>query len=60
VDAADRLGNVAQLRALQAAGWHGPVSFEAFAPETHASQDPVGDLRRSMDFIADQMALKAA
>jgi predicted xylose isomerase-like sugar epimerase len=36
------------------------VSFEAFAPETHASKDPVGDLRRSMDFIRAQVALQAA
>jgi 2-keto-myo-inositol isomerase len=56
----DRLGNVQQLRALEAAGWHGAVSFEAFAPETHASKDPVGDLRRSMDFIRAQVALQAA
>lgn len=60
VGAEDRLGNVAQLRALEAAGWHGPVSFEAFAPETHAARDPVGDLRRSMDFIREQMARQAA
>lgn len=60
VDGADRLGNVAQIAALQAAGWHGPISFEAFAPETHALPDPVGALRRSMDFIAAQLAAKAA
>ena len=58
--AQDRLGNVQQLRALEAAGWHGPVSFEAFAPETIASRDPVGDLRRSMDFIRAEAALQAA
>ncbi len=60
VTAQDRLGNVQQLRALEAAGWRGPVSFEAFAPETHGSRDPVGDLRRSMDFIQAQVALEAA
>ena len=60
VDAADRLGNVAQIAQLQAAGWHGPISFEAFAPETHALADPVAALRHSMDFIQSQIAAKAA
>ncbi|MBP1805604.1 TIM barrel protein [Rubellimicrobium aerolatum] len=60
VDGADRLGNIEQIRALESAGCRGPISFEAFAPETHASADPVGDLRRSMDFIAARLAAKAA
>jgi 2-keto-myo-inositol isomerase len=37
-----------------------PVSFEAFAPEVHASSDPEGDLRRSMEFIRSRLAAKAA
>ena len=60
VDGADRLGNLDQLAALQAAGWRGPVSFECFAPEVHAATDPVGALRRSMDIIAARLAAKAA
>jgi 2-keto-myo-inositol isomerase len=60
VDGSDRLGNVAQIAQLQAAGWHGPLSFEAFAPETHALHDPVSSLRHSMDFIQAQLAAKAA
>ncbi len=48
----DRLGNVDQLRALKAAGWDGPVSYEAFAPQTHALTDPKSALQASMDFIA--------
>lgn len=60
VDARDRLGNLDQLRALEAAGWRGPVSFEAFAPETHALPDPVAALRESMDFIRDGLARAAA
>ena len=60
VDGTDRLGNVEQVRSLEAAGYRGPISFEAFAPETHAAADPVGDLRRSMDFIRTQAALQAA
>jgi 2-keto-myo-inositol isomerase len=47
----DRLGNLDQLRALKAAGWTGPVSYEAFAPQTHALTDPASALRASMDFI---------
>jgi 2-keto-myo-inositol isomerase len=60
VDAADRLGNIAQLRALRVAGYAGPVSFEAFAPETHAHPNPEAVLRASMDFIAARLAEKAA
>ena len=60
VDGADRLGNVAQIAELQRLGWHGPISFEAFAPETHDLADPVSALRHSMDFIASQLAAKAA
>jgi 2-keto-myo-inositol isomerase len=60
VDGADRLGNLAQLAALEAAGYCGPVSFEAFAPETHALADPVAALRASMDFMRSHLAAKAA
>ncbi|TNC48035.1 TIM barrel protein [Rubellimicrobium rubrum] len=60
VDGADRLGNLDQLAALQAAGWRGPVSFECFAPEVHAAADPVGALRRSMDIIAARLSAQAA
>lgn len=48
----DRLGNVEQIAVLQAAGWNGPVSFEAFSPEIHALADPASALRASMDLIA--------
>ncbi len=60
VDGHDRLGNVDQLAALHAAGWAGPVSFEAFAPEVHALADPAGALRKSMDFIGSELGAKAA
>jgi len=60
VDERDRLGNVAQIAALVAAGYAGPVSFEAFAPSVHASVDPVGELGVSMDFIRSRLAAKAA
>ena len=60
VDERDRLGNLDQIAALQAAGYAGPVSFECFAPSVHASADPAGDLRASMDFIRSRLAAKAA
>lgn len=60
VDSHDRLGNVEQLAALQAAGWSGPVSFEAFAPEIHALADPAAALTKSISFIGSELAAKAA
>ena len=60
VDAADRLGNIAQIRALQAAGYSGPISFEAFAPQTHALADPVAAIAASFEFIDQRLAAKAA
>ena len=52
VSKGDRLGNVEQIEALQAAGWSGPISFEAFSPEIHALTDPAPALRASMDHMA--------
>jgi 2-keto-myo-inositol isomerase len=60
VDEGDRLGNLSQIAELRAAGYTGPVSFEAFAPSVHASTDPEGDLRRSMEFIRSHMAAEIA
>ncbi|MDV7143345.1 TIM barrel protein [Tropicimonas sp. TH_r6] len=52
VDAADRLENVPQIRALMAAGYTGPFSFEPFAPDVQALDDPESALRASMDYFA--------
>ncbi len=60
VDGADRLGNINQIAALQALGWTGPVSFEAFAPQVHASPDPGAELRASIAIIRAGLARKAA
>ncbi len=60
VDAADRLGNVAQIAALAEAGYTGPISFEAFAPEIHALADPATAIAASFDFIRSSLAAKAA
>ncbi|GLK64396.1 TIM barrel protein [Paracoccus kondratievae] len=51
VDGDDRLENVAQLRALLADGYDGPVSFEPFAPEVHALDDIETALRESMALV---------
>ena len=60
VDRDDRLGNVQQLAKLAELGWDGPVSFEAFAPETHASKHPKADIAASIAFIRNGLASKAA
>ncbi len=56
----DRLGNVEQIAALQASGWDGPVSFEAFSPEVHAYADPGAELAKSFDVIRQGLAARAA
>ncbi len=56
VDAADRLENIPQIRALIAAGYAGPFSFEPFAPEVQALDDPETALRASMNFITTATA----
>lgn len=56
VDADDVLGNVAQIRALRAAGYAGPVSYEPFAPAVHDLADPAPALSASMEFIRKGIA----
>lgn len=53
VDAADRLENIAQIRALLAAGYAGPFSYEPFAEKIHALGNPEAALRESMDHVRD-------
>ncbi|WP_284162881.1 TIM barrel protein [Frigidibacter sp. SD6-1] len=60
IDGHDRLGNVEQIAAFEAAGWRGPVSFEAFATEVHALADPGAALHASMKFIGQALAQIAA
>lgn len=55
VDGRDRLENIAQIRALMAAGYDGPFSFEPFAAEVHALADPEAALRASMGYVAAQV-----
>lgn len=56
VDADDVLGNVAQIRALRAAGYTGPISYEPFAPSVHALADAKTPLAASMQFIRNGVA----
>jgi 2-keto-myo-inositol isomerase len=60
VDAADRLGNVAQIVALREAGYAGPISYEPFATSVHDLADPASALAASMEFIRSGVAAKAA
>lgn len=60
VDGRDRLGNVAQIEALLASGYAGAFSYEPFSREVHALENPAEAIGRSMDFIRDSLAGKAA
>lgn len=59
VDAQDRLGNVAQLQALLAAGYSGPISIEAFSPKVHAINDLAPPVAASIEFIKAQLEAKS-
>ncbi|PYE93693.1 2-keto-myo-inositol isomerase [Rhizobium sp. PP-F2F-G38] len=52
VDGADRLENVAQIKALIAAGFDGVFSFEPFAEEVHALTDPEAAVRESIAYVS--------
>lgn len=60
VDGRDRLGNLDQIATLLAANPALPVSFEAFAPEVHASPTAEADLVTSTAFIRDHLSALAA
>jgi 2-keto-myo-inositol isomerase len=60
VNSADRLGNIDQIAVLASQGCTAPVSFEAFAPQVHASATPGADLAASIQFIREGLARKAA
>ena len=55
VDQRDRLGNVAQIRALRAAGYKGQFSFEPFANEVQELADPQAALAKSMAWLREQV-----
>ena len=53
VTAADRLGNIAQIQALLAAGYRGTFSFEPFAAEVQALAGPEEAIGASMALIRE-------
>ena len=59
VHADDRLGNIAQLHAFAAAGYTGPASFEAFAPEIHEITNPAAAVAGSIAFITSHLTAPA-
>jgi 2-keto-myo-inositol isomerase len=48
----DRVGNVAQLRALRAAGYGGFVSMEPFSPTVQTDPELAAHLRASLDYVS--------
>lgn len=60
VDQHDRLDNIGQIRRLMAAGYDGPVSFEAFSPAVHAEQNPFDLLAESIRWIDAALREEAA
>ena len=60
VGPADRIGNLGQIKALLAAGYSGPLSFEPFAEELRSLRDPARNIRESIDFITAHLVSLAA
>jgi 2-keto-myo-inositol isomerase len=54
VDEADRLGNVAQIKALHAGGYRGALSFEPFAESVQKAPDIALRLTASMRFVGER------
>lgn len=48
----DRVGNIAQLRALKAAGYEGFVSMEPFSPQVQRDPDLAAHLQASLEYVA--------
>ncbi|AJD44504.1 TIM barrel protein [Rhizobium sp. SEMIA 4085] len=55
VDAKDRLENIPQIKALIAAGFDGPYSFEPFAEEVHGLADPETAVRESISYVSGKL-----
>lgn len=55
VDERDRIGNVAQIANLLAAGYAGPVSFEPFAEDVHNLADPLDAYARSFHYVEAEL-----
>lgn len=59
VDAADRLGNIAQISTLYGNGYRGCISYEPFAKSVHELPDPDTALMQSMNFIRASLEAEA-
>jgi 2-keto-myo-inositol isomerase len=59
VTAQDRLGNIAQVGALIAGGYGGPLSFEPFSPQVQALDDAAPAIRRSIDLVREGLSVAA-
>lgn len=55
VDAADRLDNVGQIRALLSGGYQGLLSFEPFSPAVQKLAEPRAALAESIAFIRSRV-----
>ncbi|WP_439624302.1 TIM barrel protein [Shinella sp.] len=55
VGPADRLGNISQIKALLAAGYSGPLSFEPFSPAVHDVGDPQAAVAESVAFLRENI-----
>ena len=55
----DRIGNLAQIRALLAGGYGGHFSFEPFSAEVRGLDRPAEAIRRSMDLIREGLSVAA-
>lgn len=60
LDAGDRLDAVGQIKALRAAGYSGPLSFEPFAAGIHGLTEVRAAIAASRDFLGTQLATQAA
>ncbi|MGJ7041184.1 2-keto-myo-inositol isomerase [Shinella sp. BE166] len=52
---ADRLGNISEIKALLAAGYSGPLSFEPFSPAVHDVGDPQAAVAESVAFLRENI-----
>lgn len=59
VDAADRIGNLGQIRTLSAGGYAGPLSFEPFADDVSNAADIRAELAKSMEVIRKAQSIPA-
>jgi 2-keto-myo-inositol isomerase len=60
VDADDQLDNIGQIKSLLAAGYSGPISFEAFSTDVHQFTNPKAELLRSIHHIESHLNAVAA